>query len=166
MIDNAAVAALDDRILGPQYKGLPAAAWGSTVREFLRTAPSLDQMCTPVLTLDSGAMESNVAVMADWAASAGVLLAPHGKTTMAPQIWARQLTAGAWGITLATPWQVQLARSFGVARIMLANTIVDASALAWLAAELDRDPSFEFFSWVDSVQTVELMDHLLGSSAG
>jgi D-serine deaminase-like pyridoxal phosphate-dependent protein len=166
VIDNAAVAALDDRILGPQYKGLPAAAWGSTVRDFLRTAPSLDQMSTPVLTLDRGAMESNVAVMADWAASAGVLLAPHGKTTMAPQIWAQQLTAGAWGITLATPWQVQLARSFGVARIMLANTIVDPSALAWLAAELDRDPSFEFFSWVDSVQTVELMDQLLGSWPG
>jgi D-serine deaminase-like pyridoxal phosphate-dependent protein len=163
MIDNAAVAALDDRVLGPQYKGLPAAAWGSTVRDFLRTTPSLDQMSTPLLTVDRAAMESNVAVMADWAESAGVMLAPHGKTTMAPQVWAKQLNAGAWGITLATPWQVQLARSFGVDRIMLANSIVDPSALAWLAAELDRDPSFEFFSWVDSVQTVELMDHLLGS---
>lgn len=67
MIDNAAVAALDDRVLGPQYKGLPAAAWGSTVRDFLRTTPSLDQMSTPLLTVDRAAMESNVAVMADWA---------------------------------------------------------------------------------------------------
>src|SRR3954452_25145796 len=83
VIDNAAVAARGDRVLGPQHKGLPAAAWGRTVREFLRTAPSLDQMSTPVLTVDRAAMESNVAVMADWAASAGVLLAPHGKTTMA-----------------------------------------------------------------------------------
>jgi D-serine deaminase-like pyridoxal phosphate-dependent protein len=166
VIDNAAVAALDDRVLGPQHKGLPSAAWGRTVREFLRTAPSLDQMCTPLLTVDRAAMESNVTVMADWAQSAGVLLAPHGKTTMAPQVWSRQLNAGAWGITLATPWQVQVARSFGVGRIMLANSIVDPSALAWLAAELDRDPSFDFFSWVDSVQTVELMDHLLGSWPG
>jgi D-serine deaminase-like pyridoxal phosphate-dependent protein len=166
VIDDAAVAALDDRVLGPQHKGLPAAAWGTTAREFLRTAPSLDQMSTPVLTVDRSAMETNIGVMADWAKSAGVLLAPHGKTTMAPQVWAKQLTAGAWGITLATPWQVQLARSFGVGRIMLANTIVDPSALAWLAAELDRDPSFEFFSWVDGVQTVELMDRLLRSSPG
>jgi len=165
-IDLAAVAALDDHVLGPQHKGLPPAAWGRTVREFVGTAPALDQMPTPLLTVDRAAMESNVAVMADWATAAGVLLAPHGKTTMAPQVWAEQLTAGAWGITLATPWQVQVARSFGVGRIMLANSIVDPSALAWLAAELNRDPSFEFFSWVDSVQTVELMDHLLGSWPG
>jgi D-serine deaminase-like pyridoxal phosphate-dependent protein len=166
VIDNAAVAALNDRVLGPQHKGLPPAAWGRTAREFLSTAPSLDQMSTPLLTVDRAALESNVAVMADWAESAGVLLAPHAKTTMAPQVWAKQLTAGAWGLTLATPWQVQLARSFGVGRIMLANSIVDPVALAWLAAELDRDPSFEFFSWVDSVQTVELMDRLLGSWPG
>ena len=166
MIDKSAVAALDERVLGPQHKGLPRQAWGKTVRDFLRTRPTLDAMSTPLLTVDRAALESNVSVMADWARSAGVRLAPHGKTTMAPQVWAQQLDAGAWGITLATPWQVQLARSFGVGRIMLANAIVDPVALAWLAAELDADPSFEFFGWADSVQTVELMDRVLGSSPG
>ena len=164
MIDKVAVSALDDRVLGPQHKGLPRQAWGKTVRDFLRTRPTLDAMSTPLLTVDRAALESNVAVMADWARSAGVRLAPHGKTTMAPQVWARQLDAGAWGITLATPWQVQLARSFGVGRIMLANAIVDPAALAWLAAELEADPSFEFFGWADSVQTVELMDRVLAST--
>jgi D-serine deaminase-like pyridoxal phosphate-dependent protein len=164
VIDNAAVAALDDRVLDRNTRGSPRRR-GSTVRDFLRTAPSLDQLSTPVLTVDRGAMESNVAVMADWAVG-GRTAGPARKTTMAPQVWAKQLNAGAWGITLATPWQVQVARSFGVGRIMLANSIVDPSALAWLAAELDRDPSFEFFSWVDSVQTVELMDHLLGARPG
>ena len=67
MIDNAAVAALDDRVLGPQHKGLPPAAWGRTAREFVRTAPSLDEMSTPLLTVDRAAMEANGAVMADWA---------------------------------------------------------------------------------------------------
>ena len=166
MIDKSAVAALDERVLGPQHKGLPREAWGKTVRDYLRTGPTLDRMSTPLLTVDRAALDSNVSVMADWARSAGVRLAPHGKTTMAPQVWAQQLDAGAWGITLATPWQVQLARSFGVGRIMLANAIVDPVALAWLAAELDADPSFEFFGWADSVQTVELMDRVLGSSPG
>ena len=164
MIDKGAVGALDDRVLGTQHKGLPREAWGKTVRDFLRARPTLDAMSTPLLTLDRAALESNVSVMANWARSAGVRLAPHGKTTMAPQVWARQLDAGAWGITLATPWQVQLARSFGVGRIMLANAIVDPAALAWLAAELDADPSFEFFAWADSVQTVELMDRVLAST--
>ena len=166
MIDKSAVAALDERVLGPQHKGLPREAWGKTVRDYLCTEPTLDRMSTPLLTVDRAALDSNVSVMADWARSAGVRLAPHGKTTMAPQVWAQQLDAGAWGITLATPWQVQLARSFGVGRIMLANAIVDPVALAWLAAELDADPSFEFFGWADSVQTVELMDRVLGSSPG
>ena len=163
-MDIAAVAALDDRVLGPEHKGFPQEAWGQTVRDFLASGPSLDRMSTPLLTVEQAAMESNVSVMAEWARSSGVGLAPHGKTTMAPQIWSRQLDAGAWGITLATPWQVQLARSFGVGRIMLANAIVDPVALAWLAAELDADPSFEFFSWADSVQTVELMDSALAST--
>jgi D-serine deaminase-like pyridoxal phosphate-dependent protein len=158
------VAALHDRPLGPQHKGLPPAAWGKTSRDYLSTKPTLDQMSTPLLTVDRAALDSNVSVMADWARSAGVHLAPHGKTTMAPQVWAQQLDAGAWGITLATPWQVQLARSFGVGRILLANEIVDPPALVWLAAELDTDPSFEFFCWADSVQTVELMDRALEST--
>jgi D-serine deaminase-like pyridoxal phosphate-dependent protein len=164
VIDIGAVAALDDRVVGPQHKGLPREAWGQTARDYLRTEPTLDRLSTPLLTVDRAALEANVSVMADWARSAGVGLAPHGKTTMAPQVWARQLDAGAWGITLATPWQVQLARSFGVGRIMLANAIVDPTALVWLAAELDADPSFEFFSWADSVQTVELMDRGLAST--
>lgn len=166
MIDRQTVAALDDRVLGPQHKALPAAAWGSTVREFLDTKPALDDMSTPLLTVDRAALAANVAVMADWATASGVGLAPHGKTTMAPQVWAQQLEAGAWGITLATPWQVQLARSFGVGRIMLANSLVDPSGLAWVAAELDHDPSFEFVCWADGVQTVELMEDRLSSVAG
>ncbi len=36
--------------------------------------------------------------------------------------------------------------------------------MRWLAAELDADPSFEFVSWADSVQTVELMDGVLASA--
>jgi D-serine deaminase-like pyridoxal phosphate-dependent protein len=163
-VDITAVSALDDQILGPQHKGFPQEAWGQTVRDFLAGGPRLDQLSTPLLTVERAAMESNVVVMAEWTRSSGVELAPHGKTTMAPQIWSRQLDAGAWGITLATPWQVQVARSFGVGRIMLANAVVDPVALRWLAAELHADPSFEFFSWADSVQTVELMDGVLASA--
>jgi len=162
-IDEKAVAALADRTLGPEHKGLPPTAWGRTVREFLDSAPHLDEFETPVLTVDRAAVAANVAVMADWAAAAGVRLAPHGKTTMAPQLWAQQLAAGSWGITFATVWQVQVARSFGVGRIVLANALVDPIGLRWVAEELARDPEFEFVCWVDSVESVALMDeHLSG----
>ncbi|MEV4128933.1 amino acid deaminase [Nocardia sp. NPDC049707] len=164
-IDEKAVAALADRTLGPEHKGLPPAAWGRTVRDFLDSAPHLDEFETPILTVDRAAVAANVAVMADWAAAVGVRLAPHGKTTMAPQLWAQQLAAGSWGITFATVWQVQVARSFGVARIVLANSLVDPVGLRWVAMESARDPEFEFCCWVDSVETVALMDaHLTGDA--
>nr|WP_069166591.1 amino acid deaminase [Nocardia altamirensis] len=165
-IDDDVVAGLGDRKLGPEHKGLPPAAWGRTAREFLATAPTLDQFETPLLTIDRSAVESNVAVMADWASAASVQLAPHGKTTMAPQLWAQQLAAGCWGITLATIWQVQVARSFGVGRVLLANALVDPVGLHWVAEELANDPAFEFVCWADSVETVALMDAHLRSAPG
>ncbi|WP_324198960.1 hypothetical protein [Nocardia amamiensis] len=165
-IDQTAVAALEDRVIGPEHKGMPPTSWGRTVREFLATAPTLDQLETPVLTVDRAAVATNIAVMADWVRAAGVRLAPHGKTTMAPQLWADQLAAGSWGITLATIWQTQVARSFGVARILLANALVDPVGLHWLATELANDPGFEFACWADSVETVALMDEHLRTAPG
>ncbi len=160
-IDNAVVDALAEESLGPGDKSAPPAAWGRTVREYLTGAPELARWQTPLLTLDRERLDANLALMAEWTAAAGVALAPHGKTTMAPQLWREQLTAGAWGITLATGWQTQLARSFGVGRVMLANALVDPAGLSWVAAESARDAGFEFFCWADSVATVELMDKVL-----
>lgn len=166
VIDTIAVDALTQRILGPEHKSLPPGAWGLTVEKFLATSPALSEFTTPILTLDRARIASNVAVMAEWTARAGFLLAPHGKTTMAPQLWRQQLDAGAWAITLATGWQVQAARAFGVERIILANSEVDPVALTWIAAELDSHPDFEFFCWADSVATVGEMDRILAKSPG
>ena len=143
-------------ILGPEFKSLPPSAWGSTARQFLTSAPAIDQFQTPLLTLDRSALRHNVRVMAEWLSKRGLRIAPHGKTTMAPQLWQQLLDAGAWGITLATGWQVELARSFGIRRILLANSLIDPVVLRWLASELS-DPDFEFSCWVDSVETVGAM---------
>jgi D-serine deaminase-like pyridoxal phosphate-dependent protein len=86
---------------------------------------------------------------------------PHGKTTMAPQLFARQLALGAWGITAANVSQLRVYRAFGVRRVLLANELVDPAGLRWLAGELDRDPDFEFSCWADSVTGVELMTSAL-----
>jgi D-serine deaminase-like pyridoxal phosphate-dependent protein len=84
---------------------------------------------------------------------------------MAPQLFHRQLEHGAWGITLAVPHQVRVAREFGVPRIFLANELVDAAALRWIAGELAADPGFRFVAYVDSVRGVELMDAALRGCA-
>jgi len=56
---------------------------------------------------------------------------------------------------------VRMYRAFGVRRIFLANELVDAAALAWLAAELDADPDFGFVCYVDSRRGIELMEREL-----
>ncbi|MGI8332674.1 amino acid deaminase [Actinomadura scrupuli] len=156
-IDGERVAASRDQRLDWRFKAIPAAAHGATAAEYAAARPSLEEFGTPLLTLDAGALDHNIASMAGWAAAAGVRLAPHGKTTMAPALWQRQLDAGAWGITLANLPQLRVARAFGVRRLLLANTLIDPAGLAWVSAELDRDPDFEFTSWVDSARSVELM---------
>src|SRR3954453_14649444 len=76
----------EDRLHRPQ-KPLPAAADGQTVAEFLAERPRLSEFSTPLLVLDDGALADNTARMAGWCAEHGVELAPHGKTTMAPDLW-------------------------------------------------------------------------------
>ena len=160
-IDTAKVAALADEPLDWRFKALPPAASGLTVRRYLATRPTLAGLGTPLLTLDAGALGHNLRTMAAWCEGAGVALAPHGKTTMAPALWQAQLDAGAHGITLANLPQLRVARAFGVARVQLANTLLDPAGLGWLAAELDADPGFAFTSWVDSTDSVRLMDEAL-----
>jgi D-serine deaminase-like pyridoxal phosphate-dependent protein len=147
-------------------KSFPAATYGWSSSTFEAAALSLDEFQTPLLTLDADRIDGNIRVMSHWCSSVGFELAPHGKTTMTPAIWQQQLDAGAWGITLATPWQVQLARRYGVQRILLANALVDPVALRWIAQELDEHPDFDFACWADSVETAELMDSVLADEQG
>jgi D-serine deaminase-like pyridoxal phosphate-dependent protein len=135
------------------------------VSEFVASRPSLFDagFSWPIATLSASAIDENVAVLAAWCEDNGVLLAPHGKTTMMPALFSRQLSAGAWAMTAATPWQVRVYRAHGVSRVLLANELVDADFIGWLAAERAADPDFEFFCYVDSVAAVELLAHALAT---
>ncbi|HWS51516.1 MAG TPA: amino acid aldolase [Microbacterium sp.] len=146
-----------DELLTARDKGVPERAIGMTASAFLATEPSLDEFWTPLVVLDDAAMRANVATMADWCAEHDLEIMPHGKTTMAPALWQRQLDAGALGITLATMGQVRTGRDLGLDSIMLANAAVDPRSLAWLAGEL-ADPALRFVCWADSLATVDAME--------
>ena len=135
--------------------GFPPAA-ATTVEEVAAQGWTLDDLAPPILLLRRSAVEHNVRVMAEYRAAHGVELYPHAKTSMAPQLWARQLVAGAAGMTAATGQQVRALRAVGVRRVLLANQLVDAPTIAWLAEALG-DPSFEPACWVDSVAGVDLL---------
>ncbi|WP_405449719.1 amino acid deaminase [Streptomyces achromogenes] len=156
-----------------RFKGLPPDAYGLTVAELAAQRRNLFHdgdrdgggFTTPVLALSAERLAHNLALMETYTARHGLAFAPHGKTSMAPQLFQRQIEHGAWGITLAVPHQVRVARAFGVRRIFLANELVDAPALRWIAAELAADPDFRLVTYVDSVRGVELMDAALAGAA-
>ncbi|ORB64516.1 alanine racemase [Mycolicibacterium tusciae] len=162
-INAAAVAALALEPLDWRFKGLPASWWGRTPADVCAASPRLfgDDAVGPVCVLLADALSANLATMAQWCRERGVELAPHGKTHMAPQLLARQFEAGACAVTAATVSQVRIFRAFGVRDVVLANEVVDAAALRWLAAELDADADFGLVCWVDSVRGVELMTSAL-----
>lgn len=162
-LDQAALDALLDEPLDWRVKGLPSSFWGLSVRDVQRGRPNLfrDGFLPPVTVLDAAALNHNLTTMAELCARHGFAHAPHGKTTMAPQLYARQFALGAWGQTAANASQLRIYRAFGVSRILLANELVDAAALRWLTGELARDPEFEFGCWVDGVRGVELMTDAL-----
>jgi D-serine dehydratase len=108
----------------------------------------------PVAVLKTSALKHNLAWMRAFCERHGALLAPHGKTTMCPQLFGAQLANGAWGITLATSTQVRVAHRFGVRRVLLANQLVARSDVRAILQLLHDDPDFECVVLADSLAGV------------
>ncbi len=150
-----ALAALDEQLLQPGVKGLPISeplrqgALGVQGWNVLRADTSF-----PVAVLKASALRHNLDWMRRFCARHGVTLAPHGKTTMSPQLFGAQLANGAWGITLASATQVQVAHRFGVRRVLLANQLVAPADIKAVLQLMHDDPDFELFALVDSSEGV------------
>lgn len=111
----------------------------------------------PVAVLKQSALQHNAKWMKQFCAYMQVVLAPHGKTTMSPQLFDMQLENGAWGMTLATVNQCLIAHRFGVKRILLANQLISRSDTQVILNLMQQDPAFEFFALTDSMEGVERM---------
>lgn len=166
-IDEKAVGRLRDDPLPAGTKGLPLGATGGwTISTLVRAGINVlaGDLPLPVLTLRASALTNNIDTMAGYCRAKQILFAPHGKTTMAPQLFSRQITAGCWALTAATPAHLALYRAFDVGRIFYANQLVERQPLRWLAHELSNDPSFDFYCLADSVRGVEIMDAALAEA--
>lgn len=109
----------------------------------------------PVATLKASALAHNSRWMSQYLRTANVSLAPHGKTTMSPELFALQHQDGCWGLTLATFQQVRAARRHGVKRIILANQAVGRQEIRYYLEQLRDDPTVEIFCYVDSLDGVQ-----------
>lgn len=109
----------------------------------------------PAAVLRESALDHNSRWMQAFVARRNAVIAPHVKTTMAPQIMERQLRDGAWGVTVATLHQLKVCRRFGIDRIVLANQLVGKLELDALVAELSASPGLDFFMLVDSLEGIQ-----------
>ncbi len=116
-------------------------------------ASLVGEVSLPALVLHRQALEHNIHWMQNFANKSGAQLAPHGKTSMTPALFRRQLEQGAWAITLATAVQTRAAYAHGVRRVLMANQLVGTPNMV-LIAELLSDPLFEFHCLVDHPDNV------------
>lgn len=157
-LEALAALALDDTT-----KGIPPSAGPLTLGAIGRRGWNLlrQDLPLPLAVLRQAALRGNARFMQRFTERFGARLAPHGKTTMSPQLFALQMEHGAWAITVATLQQLVVARRFGFPRIVLANQLMEPLAIGYVAEELRRDPGFDFYCLVDSLAGVRLLDEAL-----
>jgi len=147
-------------------KGLPPAAAPIKLGEIGKRGWNLlkGDLPLPVAVIKRAALDHNSRWMRRFLELTDAKIAPHGKTTMAPQLFAKQLADGAWGITVASVGQMLVARAFGVDRIVLANQLVGRQEIATVAEELRRDPKLDFYCLVDSLDGVRRLAEVVATA--
>lgn len=110
-----------------------------------------ENVSLPAATLSSSAINHNQMWMDKFAEKFQFLLAPHGKTTMLPELFKLQVASShCYGMTLATVAQVSAAFQSGIKRVIMANQLVGQCNMHIISTILDQDPTFEFVCLVDS----------------
>lgn len=166
MTDTLDLTSVLDTVLDHRTKGIPESAAPFRLGDIAGQGWNVlrEVMPLPLMLLKRSALDHNAKVFGGYLKDNDLSLAPHGKTTMAPQIFSEQLANGAWGITAATVGQVQVMRHYGVPRVIMANQLVGRANIAAIASLINADPGFDFYTYVDSSEHLAHMDrHLSGT---
>ena len=86
----------------------------------------VEDVATPALVLDVGALERNIAAM-ERRTAGGAALRPHAKAHKSAEIAGLQLRAGAIGIMTATAWEALALARAGVTNILVGNIVRGAA---------------------------------------
>jgi D-serine dehydratase len=125
-----------------------------------------EDISLPTAVLLSDNIEHNLRWMQQFIDRYHVKLAPHGKTTMSPKLFHKQIESGAWAITLATVHQVQVAYAAGIRRIIMANQLIGRTNMAIIKQLIDNDPDFDFYCLIDSSMNIEQLGQYFGQTRG
>ena len=146
--------------LDARFKGFPAAAAPVLASAIAARGWNVlaGDLPLPLAVLRRSALAHNLAWMQAYASRRGLLLAPHGKTSMSPELFAMQLAAGAWGLTFATAFQAAVGVAAGARRILIANQVVADADLDALDALLARHADLWLCFLVDSTAQLALIE--------
>lgn len=112
----------------------------------------------PLAVIRRERLQHNLGWMQRYADGCGVGLAPHGKTTMSPQLLQGQLQAGAWGLTFATVGQARVGAAAGTRNIVIANQVMQQADLAGIAALRQQSPGLRVMFLLDSLAQLALIE--------
>lgn len=119
----------------------------------IRPGMPVDDLETPVLTIDLDAMERNLARMMRTLAGSGVRLRPHLKTAKSPLLAHLMIRAGAVGICCAKLSEAEAMAEAGIDDILLTSEVAGAGKYERLVGLAARLPAFK--AVVDSRHAVE-----------
>lgn len=150
------VAEIENNVIDPLSKNVPNLTAALSRRDVAAQGWNVlrEDLPLPLAVLKQSKLLHNAQWMQNFLASSGVVIAPHGKTTMSPQLFKLQMDCGAWGMTVATVQQLRVCRRFGINRVLMANQLLGKQAIRYVLNELQRDPKFQFFAIVDSIENI------------
>jgi D-serine dehydratase len=153
-----------DPVIDSGFKGFPH--WQSPLRRSAIGAQGWNvlrgDLPLPLAVIRRDALAANLQWMQGFARDNGADMAPHGKTTMSPQLFQRQLAAGAWGITFATVGQARTGIAAGVRNCLIANQVLTDEDLSAIARLRRDDAGVRILFLVDSLRQLTLIEDWFG----
>lgn len=151
-----------DPLLGAGTKGFPATHIPLRRSEIGRQGWNIlkGDLPFPIAVVKQQQLQHNLHWMQMLAQQHQLHMAPHGKTTMSPQLFQAQLQQGAWGMTISTLPQLQIALHSGATNCLIANEIISEIDLKALAVLKQQHPTKRIIFLLDSVAQLEQIEHI------
>jgi len=157
-----------DPVLDASYKGYPStqaprrrSEVGAAGWNVLR-----GDLAFPLPVLHADLLTHNLGWMQNFVRERNIDLAPHGKTTMSPQLFRRQLDEGAWGLTFANVFQLRVGAESGVRQALIANQVITPGDLATLHALRQEFEGLRVVFLVDSLAQLAEIDAWYATQTG
>lgn len=112
----------------------------------------------PLAVIRREALSHNLGWMRGFVEARQLALAPHGKTSMSPQLFQSQLAAGAWGMTFASVAQARVGAAAGARRILIANQVLQAADLRALSDLRAQYAGLRVIFLLDSLAQLALIE--------